>query len=126
LLLPNWASLLPWRGRMPEKPKKRFDKLGYGALALYVALMGGMGLAIYGINITSIIMNRNESDRARAQVQSGRMLITTADRTQCRSMRFDNETAELDRETMIDCDAARLGSGTGSSLSILRNGFNKR
>ena len=118
--------MLPWRGRMPEKPKKRFDKLGYGALALYVALMGGMGLAIYGINITSIIMNRNESDRARAQVQSGRMLITTADRTQCRSMRFDNETAELDRETLIDCDAARLGSGTGSSLSILRNGFNKR
>ncbi len=105
---------------MPQKPKKLFDKLSYGALALYVTLMGGMVLAIYGINVTSIMMTRNESERARAQVQSGRMLITTEDRTQCRSLRFDNETAELGRETLIDCDAARLGNGSSSF------GFNRR
>jgi hypothetical protein len=107
---------------MPEKPKKRFDKLSYGALALYVALMGGLVLAIYGINVTSVIMTRNESERARAQVQSGRMLVTTEDRTQCRSIRFDNETAELGRETLIDCDAARSGRDS-ASFGI---GFNKR
>jgi len=111
---------------MPQKPKKRFDKLSYGALALYVALMGGTALAAYGINVTAILMDRNESDRARAQAQSGRMLITTADRTQCRSLRFDNETAELGRETLIDCDATRLGGDSASSFSILRDGFNKR
>ena len=111
---------------MPQNPKKRFDKLGVGALALYVALMGGMVLAVYGINVTSIIMDQNRSDRERAQRLNGRMLITTADRTQCRSLRFDNETAELGRETLIDCDAARLGPDTGSSFGILRDGFNKR
>jgi hypothetical protein len=111
---------------MPQNPKKRFDKLGVGALALYVALMGGMVLAVYGINVTSVIMDQNRSERERAQMLNGRMLITTADRTQCRSLRFDNETAELGRETLIDCDAARLGPDTGSSFGILRDGFNKR
>jgi hypothetical protein len=110
---------------MPEKPKKRFDKLGYGALALYVALMGCTALVVYGINVTSIIMTRNESDRARAQVQNGRMVVTTEDRTQCRSIRFDNETAELGRETLIDCDAARLRSDSGSSFSVLHDGFKR-
>ena len=111
---------------MPEKPKKRFDKLGVGALALYVALMGCMVLAVYGINVTSVIMDQNRSDRERAQMQNGRMLITTADRTQCRSLRFDNETAEFGRETLIDCDPARLGPDTTSSFGGLRDGFNKR
>lgn len=111
---------------MPTKPKKRFDKLGYGALAIYVALLAGMGLAVYGINVTSFIMDQSRSERERAQRQDGRMVISTVDRTQCRSLRFDNATSELGRETLIDCDAARLGPDTGSSFGILRNGFNKR
>jgi hypothetical protein len=109
---------------MPTKPKKPFDMLGYGALAIYVALMAGMGLALYGINVTSLIMDQNRSERERAERQNGRMVITSADRTQCRSLRFDNETSQLSRETLIDCDAA--GLGPGSSFGVLRDGFNKR
>jgi len=109
---------------MPEKPQKRFDKLGYGALALYVSLMAVVGLGVYGINFTTVIMDQNRSDRARAQVQSGRMVVTTEDRTQCRSIRFNNETAELGRETLIDCDG--IGLNSGSSFSIIRDGFTKR
>jgi hypothetical protein len=102
-----------------------FDKFGYGALALYVSLMAVMALGVYGINVSSIIMDQSRSDRARAQVQSGRMVITTEDRTQCRSIRFDNATVELGRETLIDCDA-RFGSDSGGSLGVIRDGFVKR
>jgi hypothetical protein len=111
---------------MPRKPKKRFDKLSYGALAIYVALLGALGLGVYGVNFTSLMMDKNRSDRDRSMVQNGRMVITTEDRSQCRSIRFDNDTAELGRETLIDCDAARLGPDTGSSFGVLRDGFNKR
>jgi hypothetical protein len=48
-------------------------------------------------------------------------VILTEDRTQCRSIRFDNETAELGRETLGDCDA-RLGG----TLGIVRDGFTNR
>jgi hypothetical protein len=109
---------------MPQKPRKRFDKLGYGALALYVALMGAMVLGVYGINITSLIMDQSRSEREREQVRNGRMLVITRDRAQCRSIRFDNETAELGRETLVDCDAARIGSDSGS-FGFLREGFSK-
>jgi len=110
---------------MSEKPRKPFDKLGYGALALYVALMGVMVLGVYGINATSLIMDQNRSDRAREQVRNGRMLVITNDRTQCRSIRFDNETAELARETLVDCDPRQL-TDSGASLGGIRDGFLKR
>ena len=110
---------------MPQNPIKRFDKLSYGAIALYFLLMVVLALGVYGINITAVAMDQNRSERARAQVQSGRMVVITEDRTQCRSIRFDNETAELSRETLIDCDAARLGSGSGS-FSVIRDGFSNR
>jgi hypothetical protein len=110
---------------MAQKTKKRFDKLSYGALALYVAVMLVLGLAVYGINATSLIMDQNRSDRARAQVQSGRMVIVTEDRTQCRTLRFNNETAELSRETLVDCDS-KLGTDSDGSFSVIRDGFMKR
>ena len=112
---------------MSENSQKRFDKLGYGALALYVSLIGVMGLAVYGINLTGTIMDQNRSDRARAEVQTGRMLMTTADRTQCRSMHFNNETAEFGRETLIECDANSVATDSGgNSFSAVREGFMKR
>ena len=110
---------------MSQNSEKRFDKLGYSALALYVWLIGVMGLAVYGINLTGTIMDQNRSDLARAQVQNGRMLVSTEDRTQCRSIRFNNETAELGRETLIDCDAS-IRPELGGTLGGIRSGFNKR
>ncbi len=112
---------------MPEKPKKKgFDKLGYGALAIYVSLLAVMGLGVYGINLSTVIMDQSRSDSARARVQTGRMLVVTQDRTQCRSVRFDNETAELGTETLIDCDPNHLMTDSSSSYSIISDGFIKR
>jgi hypothetical protein len=113
---------------MPHKPtKKGFDKLGYGALALYAALVGLVALGGYGINVSTNIMDQNRSARARARVQTGRMLMTTADRTQCRSMHFNNETAEFGRETLIDCDPNTVATDPGgSTFSTIRDGFMKR
>ena len=110
---------------MIEKPRKRFDKLSYQALALYVAVMVVLGLAVYGINATSLMMDQSRSNLARAQMQSGRMVIVTEDRTQCRTLRFNNETAELSRETLIDCDP-KLGVGADGSFGAIRDGFMKR
>ena len=110
---------------MSDKPNKRFDKLSYGAIALYFLLMAVLALGVYGINTTSTILDKNRSERARAQVQTGRMVVITEDRTQCRSMRFDNETAELGRETLVECDA-RLLQDSGASFGAIRDGFSKR
>ena len=111
---------------MPDKNKKKgFDKLGWGALALYISLMGAMVLGVYGINLSSMVMDQNRSDRVREQVRTGRMVVTTADRTQCRTIRFDNETAELGRETLSDCDV-KTRPDSSTSLSIVRDGFNTR
>jgi len=113
---------------MAKKPKKaKFDKLGYGALALYASLVVVVGLAVYGINMSTNIMDQNRSDRARAQVQTGRMLLTTADRTQCRTMSFNNETIEVGRETLIDCDPNTVATDpSGSTFTTIRDGFMKR
>jgi hypothetical protein len=105
--------------------KSEFNKLGYGALALYAVLLVAMALGIYGFNVTSVIMDQDRSDRTRAQVRTGRVLLTSADRSQCRSIRFDNETAELSRETLVECDSVG-GVGSGSSFSVFRNGFVNR
>jgi hypothetical protein len=113
---------------MSHKPKKTgFDKLGYGALALYVSLVGVVGLAVYGINVSTSIMDQTRSDQARAKVQTGRMLVTTADRTQCRLMNFNNETVEFGREALIDCDPNTVATDPGgSAFSTMRDGFIKR
>src|SRR5690349_4066148 len=100
---------------MSDKPQKRFDKLGYGAFALYLALIGVMALAVYGFKLTSLRMDQSRSERERAEMQTGHLLITTEDRTECRSLRFDNVTSALGRETLIDCDAARIEAGNSSN-----------
>jgi hypothetical protein len=110
---------------MPRKPKKGFDKLGYGALAVYAALVAVVGLGVYGIKLSTSAMDQNRSERARAQMQDGHMVVITEDRTQCRSIRFDNETAQLSRETLMDCADAKLGSDSSSSFGIFRDGFKK-
>jgi hypothetical protein len=114
---------------MSNTPKKKegFDKLGYGALALYAAAVGLVALAVYGVNVSTSIMDQTKSDRARARVQTGRMLMTTADRTQCRTMSFNNETVEFGRETLIDCDPNTVATDPGgSAFSTMRDGFMKR
>ena len=109
---------------MANKPKKQsFDKLGYGAMALYVSLIAVVGLGVYGINVSGLMMEQNRSDLARARVQTGRMLIGTEDRTQCRSIRFSNETVELGHETLTECDRITTGS---QSFGMVRDGFTKR
>jgi len=112
---------------MPDKPKKKgFDRLGYGALALYVSALAVVGLGVYGINVSTDMMDQTRSERARQQAKTGSMLIGTADRTQCRSIRFNNETAEISRETLIDCDPRLVTSSGGSSFNAVRDGFMKR
>jgi hypothetical protein len=111
---------------MSDEPKKKgFDKLGYGALALYASLVAVVGLGVYGINMSTSAMDQTRSDRARAQMQNGRMVVITQDRTQCRSVRFNNETAELGAETLVDCDP-HLATGSDSSFNIFSDGFKNR
>jgi hypothetical protein len=113
---------------MPHKPSRsRFNKFGYGALALYALAIVVTALGVYGINVTSIVMSQSTSDRAREKVKTGRMVIGTDDRTQCRSLHFNNETQELSAETLAECDL-RLGStgSSGGSFGIFRDGFVNR
>jgi hypothetical protein len=111
---------------MPRKPQKaRFNKLGRGALVLYASLAALSALAVYGICASSIVSGQARSDRARAQMQIGRMLVSTVDRTECLFYRFDNETAEVSREMVIDCNA-KPGTESRSSYNIFRDGFVNR
>ena len=111
---------------MPRKPEKaRFNKLGRGALALYAALVALAALAVYGICASSIASEQVRSDRARAQMQTGRMVVSSVDRTECLYMRFDNETAAVSRAMVIDCNA-KPGSESVGSLGIIRDSFLNR
>src|SRR5262245_9667151 len=111
---------------MPRARKTGFSMLGYGAMALYASLIVAVALGVYGYNVTSMMVSQSSSDRARAAVRTGRMVITTGDRVQCRSMRFNNETAELSAETLVECDArpiTREGSSDGGYFNAVRSGF---
>jgi hypothetical protein len=108
------------------KKTPRFSLLGYGAMALYASSIAAMALAVYGFNVTSMVMSQNSSERARAQVQHGRMLVTTEDRVQCRSIRFNNETAELSSETLSECDTRAGDRSSGGSFSVFHDGFVNR
>jgi hypothetical protein len=111
---------------MPRKPRKApFNKLGYGGLTLYASLVALAALAVYGICTSSIISGQARSDRARAQVQIGRMLVSSLDRTECLFFRFDNETAAVGREMVVDCNA-KPGAESSGSLTIIRDSFLNR
>jgi hypothetical protein len=106
----------------------RFNKFGYGVLALYAGAIVMAALGVYGFNVTSLVMSQSRSEQARARVQTGQMVMSTEDRVQCRSYRFDNTTQQLSAETLADC-GDRLRSGTrssGGSFSIFRDGFVNR
>jgi len=108
--------------------KPRFSLLGYGAIAVYVSLLAIVGAGVYGFNASSLWALIHKSELMRAQLRTGRMVMTTAeDRTQCRSVKFNNETTELSEETVVDCEVV-IGQprSSGSSFNIFRNGFVNR
>ena len=116
---------------MPKKKKHKstFSKFGYGALALYAAVIITIGAGAYGFTLTNLLMKFNESARIREQVRTGRVIVTT-DRVQCRSYRFDNATSQVGAETVEECDqqprAAETRPSNSSSFDVIRDGFNNR
>jgi hypothetical protein len=119
-------SNIPLRKAKARKPA--FNKFGLGAIALYVAGVIAVACAVYGINLSAVINKFNESERLRAQARRGEMLIGTEDRTQCRSVRFDNHTSQITGETLVACNPQRAteGRSAGSTLNGFRESFSKR
>ena len=113
---------------MTDKAQKpRFNLLGYGAIALYVGILAVVAAGVYGLNMTKMMMFLRSSEFAREQVRTGHMVIGTEDRSQCRSLHFDNQTSELSAETVTDCDAAQAEDhGGGGSYSVFRRSFTGR
>src|SRR5215813_10233813 len=97
--------------KIPSKTAKKrasqFNKFGYGALAVYAIGMILFAGSVYGLSLTNLLMKLNATERAREAARTGRMVFATPDRMGCRSYRFDNQTAELGRETVADCDDER-------------------
>src|ERR1700693_3805219 len=83
--------------------KRRFNLLGYGAIALYLGLLAVVAAGVYGLNMTSMMMLLQTSEQKREALRTGQMTIVGDDRTQCRSLHFDNRTSELSSETVTDC-----------------------
>jgi hypothetical protein len=109
--------------------KVSLDKFGYGMLGLYAALVMLGALGVYGWTFTSVFSGfSSSSDRVRAQLQSGRMLIATEDRVHCRSYTFNNDTAHMTTSGVTDCEnRLRKGGGAvGGSFGIIRDSFNNR
>ncbi len=104
--------------------KGRFNLFGYGAIALYVSLLVVAAAGVYGFNLTSLLLALRTSELTRDQMRTGHMVITTDDRTTCRSVRFNNQTSELSKETAMDCDDAK--ADIGGSFNLFRNGFRNR
>jgi hypothetical protein len=110
---------------MTDKAQKgRFNLLGYGAITLYVGLLAVVAAGVYGFNMTQMMMLFRSSEMTREQVRTGHMIIGTEDRTQCRSLHFDNQTSELSAETTTDCDAAYMEDhGGAGSYNVFRRSF---
>jgi len=106
--------------------KFRFGLFGYGAIALYVSFLVLVAAGVYGFNLSTVLTAFHKSEMTRDQLRTGRMVITTEDRTQCRSVKFNNETVELGTETVMECEAAGVGEQHQGSFSIFRNGFTGR
>jgi hypothetical protein len=113
---------------MADKPRKRrFNLVGYGAIALYLGGLAMVAAGVYGFSLTKMMMLFRSSALTREQVRTGHMLIGTDDRTQCRSMHFDNETSALTAEKVMDCDDAKLEErGSNGSYGMFRDGFRNR
>ncbi len=103
------------------------NRFGYGALALYALGILVMGLGVYGINVSSLTGRLHETEQMRAKMRSGRMVVVTPDREQCRTYHFDNVTSEVTAEKMAECENAIGPDGKGSgSFNIFQRGFQNR
>lgn len=113
-----------------KKRASRFNKFGYSALAIYAIGMILLAGSVYGLSVTNLLMKLNATQRAREAAQTGRMVFATPDRMGCRSYRFDNQTAEVGRETVADCDEQRgpdlRPPVAPDSFGAVRDGFNNR
>ena|ERR1700693_2083169 len=117
---------IPLRKTPPRKAA--FNKFGFGAMALYAVGLVATVLGVYGINLSTVMNKWNESERLRAQARHGQMLIGTEDRTQCRALRFDNQTSQITGESLVPCTDRRAtdSMAPAASMSVFRNGFNNR
>lgn len=111
-----------------KNKKPLINRLGYGAFALYAAVMLFTVAGVYGFNVTNLLMKLNATAHAREELRNGRMVIATPDRLQCRSYRFDNQTVAVGTETTADCDLDRpnIAPSAADSFGAVRNGFNNR
>jgi hypothetical protein len=101
-------------------------KFGYGVLLLYAGGIVALAVGVC-VDLPALIRGRNAEDQARADMQAGRMMIVSPDRGQCRSIRFNNETAQLSGETVTDCsDQHGADAPPGGVFGAFRDGFAKR
>ncbi|HEX4555244.1 MAG TPA: hypothetical protein VH249_14730 [Xanthobacteraceae bacterium] len=114
--------------RKPRARKAAFDKFGLGAIALYAGGVIVVACAVYGINLSTVINKFNESERLRAQAQRGQIMVGTEDRTQCRVVRFDNQTSQITGESLVACTERRAtdSRSSESTLNGFRDSFTKR
>ncbi len=110
-----------------QKRRPGVNRFGYGALALYAVGILTMALGVYGINVSSLIGRLHETEQMRTQMRSGRMVVVTGDREQCRTYHFDNMTSEVTAEKLVECENALSPDGKGSgSFNIFQRGFQNR
>ena len=111
-----------------NKHESGTNRFGYGALALYALGILVVALGIYGINVSTLIARLHESDRMREQMRSGRMVVVTKDREQCRTYRFDNVTADVTAEKMDECENVMTpdAKGNNGGFNIFQRGFQSR
>jgi predicted metalloprotease len=106
-----------------KAPKARFSLLGYGAVALYISLLAVVAAGVYGFDLSTLLAAFHKSEMTRDQLRTGRMVTSTEDRTQCRSVKFNNETADLSDETVADCDEVLPQRPPGGAFGGFRSGF---
>src|ERR1700760_2084544 len=98
--------------------KAQFNLLGYGAIALYMSLLVVVGAGVYGFSLSNLWAMIHKSEMTREQLRTGRMVTTTAeDRLMCRSVKFNNETAELSEETLAECEVPEQNRRPGGAFS---------
>jgi hypothetical protein len=105
---------------MPDDKPAWFYPVGYGALALYAGATIAVGLCLYGM---SLLAPFGQDDR-RARFQTGRILIATEDRVQCRAYTFDNDTVQLIGGGLTSCEEAFGRSG--SAVGVVSESFRQR
>jgi hypothetical protein len=107
--------------------KKSFSLLGYGAIALYLSFLVLVAAGVYGFNLSNLWAMIHKSEMTRAQLRTGRMVtVLTDDPSQCRSVKFNNETAELSEDTVADCEVPEQNRPQGGGFSGFRGAFGGR